>query len=193
MKGSTAAILGGALIGALAIMSAGAVATQPRVLAKAGRVAQRVADVIYPFVPLGGLPHISSHYGWRGDPMGSGQKFHAGLDLQAAEGTPLHAPLDGIITRLDYAGTREDGSPKPNGNAIFLQAGDHRWVFLHLSRFNVTVGDVVYQGDVIGWTGNTGRTTGPHLHMQVYDVLGKTIDPESLFPAGSFENMRAMA
>ena len=86
---------------------------------------------------------------------------HRGLDMATPVGTDLVAPLDGVVTLADLDLYYE-------GGALFV---DHGWglvsVFMHLSDVNVAPGDVVRTGQVIGATGNTGRTTGPHLHWSV--------------------------
>ncbi len=85
---------------------------------------------------------------------------HRGYDIATPVGTPLIAPADGIITLADEL--------YYEGNAIFLDHGQGLVsIFMHLSEMDVAEGDVIKRGDVIGKTGNTGRTTGPHLHWSV--------------------------
>lgn len=85
---------------------------------------------------------------------------HRGQDFATLIGTPLLAPADGVITLADEL--------YYEGNAIFLDHGQGLVsIFMHLSELDVKPGDLVKAGDVIGKTGNTGRTTGPHLHWAV--------------------------
>ena len=144
-----------------------------------------------PTFPLKGSWTVRSPYGWRlhpcaanpkcGDailPAGT-RKFHDGIDVAAPTGTPVYAPLAGVVSHVDLDGV---GRGETNGNAIFLTvAGGYRWCFLHLSAFAVPKGATVAQGTLLGLVGATGRATGPHLHLQVYDPAGKTVDPLDFF------------
>ncbi len=138
-----------------------------------------------PHAPIpGSLPlRLSSRYGWRTDPVYGGQKFHAGIDLPVPVGTPVFAPLPGLVVRVDRVG---DGEREANGNAVFLAVGGWRWCFLHLSAVQVQVGQTVARGQQLARSGNTGKSTGPHLHIQVYDRAGNTLDPARLYPDGMF-------
>ena len=117
------------------------------------------------------------------DPVRGGREFHGGIDLPTPVGTPVLAPQAGRVARIDRAG---DGQHDANGNAVFLAIGAERWCFLHLSTVVVQPGQVVQRGQVIAFTGNTGKSTGPHLHLQVYDAGGKPVDPETSFPPETF-------
>ncbi len=86
---------------------------------------------------------------------------HQGYDIAAPVGTPIHAPAGGTVILADPDLYYEGGS-------VFLDHGQGLVsVFMHMSALDVAVGDVVAQGDTLGETGNTGRTTGPHLHWSV--------------------------
>jgi len=112
---------------------------------------------------------ISSYFGTRrsynGGPYTS---YHAGLDFNAGGGTPVHAPADGTVVLAEPLAVR--------GNAIMI---DHGWGVLsgywHLSSIEVTVGQEVHAGDVIGRVGSTGLSTGPHLHWEMW-VGGVAVD-----------------
>jgi murein DD-endopeptidase MepM/ murein hydrolase activator NlpD len=96
--------------------------------------------------------------------------FHNGIDIAAPTGTPIKAPIDG---KVHSRFTSDRG-----GNSLILmhaQTG-HTTGYAHLSAFNVKVGDEVKKGDVIGLVGNTGVSTGPHLHFTVKHN-GNYIDP----------------
>ncbi|HPW33922.1 MAG TPA: M23 family metallopeptidase, partial [Arenimonas sp.] len=124
--------------------------------------------------PLEG--RVSGVYGSQRIYNGTPKSWHSGLDVAAAQGTPVKAPAAGIIT---FA--------KPD---LYLTGGtiliDHGMGissnFLHLSRLDVKVGDRVEQGQVIGLVGATGRATGPHMHWGM-NWLKVRIDPQLLVPA----------
>ena len=113
---------------------------------------------------------ISGRFGNQRVYNGTPKSPHSGMDIAAPKGTPVRAPADGVITFVapDLYLT---------GGTVLLDHGHGiSSNFLHLSRIDVKVGDVVKQGDVIGAVGATGRATGPHLHwgMNWFDVR---IDP----------------
>ena len=133
--------------------------------------------------PLPGRPAAGSGFGVRTDPITKQPSFHRGIDIPVPVGTPVYAPWSGSVVRVDRDGV---GLGVANGNAVYLRARGYLWAFLHLSTVAVRVGDTVQRGQVLGRTGQTGRTTGPHLHVQVYAPDGQLIDPRSLFPAATF-------
>ena len=120
--------------------------------------------------PLADDPRMTSDYGLRRDPMGHGVEFHNGIDFEANIGTPVHATADGVV---------ESAGPRAGyGNAVILDhAFGYRSLFGHLSKVLVKPGEKVKRGEVIALSGNTGRSTGPHLHYTLY-YGDKTIDPE---------------
>lgn len=112
---------------------------------------------------------INSYFGWRdwGD-------FHRGVDIGAAYGSPVEAAKDGVVVGAEYLGSY--------GNMVLIDHLDGlQTVYAHLSGFNVDVGQEVAQGDVIGWVGMTGYTTGPHLHFEVR-ASGEFVDPLGFLP-----------
>lgn len=112
---------------------------------------------------------ISSHYGVRGNPFGRGHEFHNGIDFIVDRGTPVLATGPG---RVEAAG--HDG---PNGNRVAIDHGfGYRSVYAHLSRVDVKAGDAIERGQALGLSGNTGRSSGPHLHYTLY-YRGQTINP----------------
>jgi len=118
-------------------------------------------------LPVRGL--IGSGFSWRRDPFTGRKQFHHGLDIAAPEGTPVHAPADGIVVKTERHGGY--------GNVLYISHGDGLVTrFGHLHGYKVRPGQKVHRGDVIGLVGNTGRSTAPHLH---YEVLsgGKQVDP----------------
>lgn len=112
---------------------------------------------------------IGSRFGYRVDPINGRQKMHAGVDISASPGTPVRAPADGVIS---YAGW----DPQ-YGKLVSI---DHGYGVLtrfgHNSQLYVQVGQKVNKYDVIAGTGNTGRSTGPHLHYEVR-VNGIPVNP----------------
>lgn len=109
---------------------------------------------------------VTSRYGWRRN----GQEFHTGLDLAAAMGTPIYAAEDGIVTYAQWGGNY--------GYLVKIQhAGDYETRYAHCSRFAVSVGTEVKKGDLIAYMGSTGRSTGPHVHLEIrYE--GYHLNPE---------------
>lgn len=103
------------------------------------------------------------------------QAYHArhyGLDFGIAVGTPIRTTMDGKVV---YAGWNNEGY----GNLVIVENGAYRTYYAHLSQIPVTVGQSVQAGSVIGLSGNTGNSTGPHLHYEVR-IDGKPIDPTSI-------------
>jgi murein DD-endopeptidase MepM/ murein hydrolase activator NlpD len=118
--------------------------------------------------PVGRVP-ISSPFGYRTDPISGQQEFHAGVDFAASCGTPIHAADSGVIF-----------SAGPNGgygNATIINHGAGlATLYGHQSSIAVSVGQVVEQGQVIGYVGSTGYSTGCHLHFEVR-VNGTPVNP----------------
>jgi murein DD-endopeptidase MepM/ murein hydrolase activator NlpD len=112
---------------------------------------------------------ITSKFGYRTS-VGSAHQ-HNGTDFGTPVGTPVKAPEGGVIKQASNDG----GSA---GTFIVLDAGGTVHKFFHLSKLMVSPGDKVEPGQTIGLTGNTGRSTGPHLHWEKH-VAGKPVDPMS--------------
>ena len=105
--------------------------------------------------------YINSGFGYRNDPFTSKPRFHYGQDITVSSGTNIYAPSDGVVK---YA-ARQGGF----GKVIKLDHGyGYRTIFAHLSKFYVKWGQKVKRGDLIGKSGNTGRSAGPHLHYEVH-------------------------
>lgn len=121
---------------------------------------------------------ISDGWGWRICPF-HGREFHNGLDITAGGGTPVYAINDGVINSANWNGGY--------GNCIILQCGGGiTALYGHLSGFNCSTGQVVKKGQVIGYVGTTGNSTGYHLHFTVfkYDKASQSnvaINPYSLY------------
>lgn len=116
--------------------------------------------------------HITSLYGMRRHPILGYMRMHAGIDFGAAYGSPIYAVADGVVS---FAG-RHGG----HGNYVRLEhAGGLGTGYGHMSRIAVSPGSQVRAGQVIGYVGSTGLSTGPHLHFEAYRA-GHTIDPSGI-------------
>lgn len=120
------------------------------------------------------LNRLTSGFGYRIDPLYKTVKFHAGLDFTAPVGTPIYATADGIVKT---AGNLGDGY----GNHVIIHHGySYRTLYGHMYRIKARIGQSVKRGEVIGYVGNTGKSTGPHLHYEV--IKGnKHLDPIYFF------------
>lgn len=115
---------------------------------------------------------ISSRYGMRRHPILGIRRMHSGLDFRASQGTPIYAATDG---RVNFSG--RNGS---YGNYVRLDhAGNLSTGYAHMSRIAVNRGQSVRRGQVIGYVGSTGLSTGPHLHYEMYRG-GQKVDPSSV-------------
>jgi murein DD-endopeptidase MepM/ murein hydrolase activator NlpD len=121
--------------------------------------------------PVPGHTRIGSGFGMRLHPVFRVRRMHNGIDVGAPSGTPIVAANDGtIITRAYNSGY---------GNYIVIDHGGRQaTLYAHMSRFaNNKVGDGVKRGDIIGYVGSTGTSTGPHLHFEI-SINGERVDPE---------------
>jgi murein DD-endopeptidase MepM/ murein hydrolase activator NlpD len=108
---------------------------------------------------------ITSSYGWRTHPVQGERKFHAGIDLRAGKGTPVYATADGVVEWAAYH--KSSGL----GNLVILQHNlGFNTYYGHLDRIVVETGKFVKKGDLIAYSGNTGMTSGPHLHYEVRHI-----------------------
>lgn len=106
------------------------------------------------------LEFISSGFGYRADPFTGAGAFHSGLDFKGPYGAPIYAAARGVVS---FAGVRQG-----YGNCIEIDHGNGLLTrYAHMSRIGATVGQTVPAGEVIGAIGNSGRSTGPHLHFEV--------------------------
>jgi Membrane proteins related to metalloendopeptidases len=112
---------------------------------------------------------LTSGFGWRRSPMSGASRMHQGLDISNRVGTPIRAPARGAVTFSGADGAYGICVMLNHGNGIVTR-------YAHMSKTLVKVGDYVQRGDVIGALGNTGRSTGPHLHYEVI-VNGMPVNP----------------
>jgi murein DD-endopeptidase MepM/ murein hydrolase activator NlpD len=120
------------------------------------------------------LSHVASGFGYRIDPIYKTPKMHTGLDFAAPIGTPIYATADGTVAETGY----DDGG---YGNHVIINHGyGYGTLYGHMVKIKARNGERVKRGQVIGWVGSTGKSTGPHCH---YEVIrnGTKIDPVHYF------------
>jgi murein DD-endopeptidase MepM/ murein hydrolase activator NlpD len=111
----------------------------------------------------------TSGYGMREHPVLGGMRQHKGIDLAAPVGSPVYATADGTVERADWFSSY--------GLFVAIEHGANvETRYAHMSRLAVAAGERVHKGDVIGYVGTTGRSTGPHLHYEVR-VGGEAVNP----------------
>lgn len=114
---------------------------------------------------------VNSDFGQRRSPWAPNSEFHSGIDIGAAIGTPVKAPAPGTVV---FAGQHAE-----YGITVIIDHGnDTKSLYGHLSRLNVTTDQAVQRGDTVAFTGNTGRSSGPHLHYEI-QVKGQPVNPHS--------------
>ena len=113
---------------------------------------------------------VTSPYGYRRDPFTGKLSWHNGLDLRA-KNEPAYAMMDGIVEKVGYNNR--------SGNYVTLRHGNYHVSYCHLSSVIVRKGEYVYPGIIVGVTGNSGRSTGSHLHLTCKKD-GKSINPMNL-------------
>lgn len=106
------------------------------------------------------LPFVTSPFGWRGDPLTGQRRFHAGVDFALEMNTPVAALFDGQAVEAEY----QDGY----GNEVLLYhpSSDTYTRYAHMNALAISPGQFVRAGELIGSVGSTGRSTGPHLHIE---------------------------
>jgi murein DD-endopeptidase MepM/ murein hydrolase activator NlpD len=120
------------------------------------------------------LNRIASGFGYRIDPVYKVAKFHAGLDFAAPQGTPIYATADGVVKESNY-------NAGGYGNHVVINHGyGYETLYGHMYKIKARPGDRVKRGEVIGYVGSTGKSTGPHCHYEVHKS-GERIDPVYYF------------
>lgn len=112
---------------------------------------------------------ISSSFGGRSSPFGGGRQFHKGLDISARMGTPIIAPAEGSVSQSGPDGAYGNSVEIDHGGGIVTK-------YAHMQRSIVKPGQWIKRGEVIGYVGMSGRTTGPHLHYEVR-INGVPVNP----------------
>ena len=127
-----------------------------------------IKDTLPDLYPVS-VGYRSSSYGWRIDPMLGVRSFHEGLDFSAAEGDEIKATASGIVIAA--------GKAPDYGNYVKIKhGGGIETRYAHASKLLVKKGDLVNKDQVIALVGNTGRSTGPHLHYEIR-LNGRSLDP----------------
>jgi len=112
---------------------------------------------------------LTSYFGMRKSPFTGRMAMHEGLDIAASVGTPVHATADGVVARVRYS--------RSFGKTVAIDHGyGYRTIFAHNSKILVKVGEHIKRGDIVARVGNTGRSTGAHLHYELR-LNGVPIDP----------------
>ncbi|MDN3646757.1 M23 family metallopeptidase [Pontixanthobacter aestiaquae] len=112
---------------------------------------------------------LTSGYGMRTHPVLRQRRAHKGIDLAAPTGTPIYATADGIVSKAERFSSYGLYVSMEHGAGVQTR-------FAHMSRIAVADGQNVKKGDIIGYVGSTGRSTGPHLHYEVR-IAGKAVNP----------------
>lgn len=129
--------------------------------------------------PISG--RITSRFGKRTDPVNGKKGFHTGLDIRGKRGQKIYATADGIVKRaLRFGGY---------GNFVLIDHGNgYKTSFAHMQAFKVRKGDRIERGQVIGLVGNTGRSTGPHLHYEIL-INNKQVNPYNFMKTKKFTEL----
>lgn len=137
-------------------------------------VLERAMDGIPQVVPAS-VENITSGFGYRRDPFNGHAAMHAGLDFKGAVGSPIFAAAEGRVTFAGWKSGYGQAIEITHGNGMLTR-------YAHLSRIGVKVGQDVDAGDTIGGLGNTGRSTGPHLHFEVR-INDRAVNPRPFLEA----------
>lgn len=123
---------------------------------------------------------ISSNYGWRIHPITGKRTFHDGVDIAVPVGTALYSAVKGTVKRSFYSDS--------GGNMITIE-NDSGWqiTFMHMDSRTVSAGQRIEQGQLVGYSGNTGNSTGPHLHIRVHDADDQPVNPVFIIPFSTDE------
>ncbi|MBZ5500364.1 MAG: M23 family metallopeptidase [Acidobacteriia bacterium] len=132
----------------------------------------RIQKDIYLATPRGfPVPgNLTSNYGSRVDPLSGEIHFHSGLDISASPGIPIRATADGVVGHSGWS--------QNSGFVVVLEHGcGYSTIYAHNKRNAVKVGQRIKTGDVVGYVGSTGKSTGPHVHYEVWKN-GKNVNPQ---------------
>lgn len=121
---------------------------------------------------------FTSAFGIRSDPFRGSAAMHAGIDLSSPAGTPIYATADGVINRAEWFGGYGNMVEIDHGKGIATRYG-------HMSRIAARPGSAVKRGDLIGYVGSTGRSTGNHLHYEVR-IDGHAVNPMPFLQSANY-------
>jgi murein DD-endopeptidase MepM/ murein hydrolase activator NlpD len=114
--------------------------------------------------------NVSSPFGMRENPFSGDKSFHSGVDISASPGTPIRATADGIVIH--------SGRTQFSGYLVVLEHGHgFKTIYAHNKKNLVKMGQTVKRGEVIAYVGSTGKSTGPHVHYEVWEK-GKSVNPK---------------
>ncbi len=136
------------------------------------------SDVAIPAINPVTNMDFSSNFGHRRSPTRGASRNHKGVDIRGPVGTPIYATADGFVGRAQWVRGYGKFIELEHGNAIQTRYG-------HMSALNVAPGQRIRQGDLIGFMGSTGRSTGSHLHYEVR-ISGEAVNPASFLPVKTF-------
>lgn len=136
------------------------------------------------------IARLASGFGYRIHPIYKTSIMHEGIDFSAPIGTEIYATGNGTVAKTEYNG-------RGYGNNVVINHGfGYNTLYGHMSRFAVRPGQKIKRGDIIGYVGNTGSSTGPHVHYEVWKN-GKKIDPINFFfndlSAEEYDKIRELA
>jgi murein DD-endopeptidase MepM/ murein hydrolase activator NlpD len=121
------------------------------------------------------LSRTASGYGWRIHPIYKIKKFHEGMDFTAPTGSDIYATADGVVSEI------ENNPNRGYGNMVLIDHGyGYETLYAHMESIKAKLGQHVKRGDIIGVVGNTGLSTGPHLHYEVRKN-GKAVNPINFY------------
>jgi len=136
----------------------------------------RIAAVKTPFaLPVKSAFRYTSGFGWRSDPLGKGRRLHKGTDFAASKGTPIYSTADGVVIKAGWS----------SGYGRHVEVRHDFGIvttYSHMSAISVQVGQRVSRGSKVGAMGNSGRSTGTHLHYEVH-VGGNAVNPMTFIKA----------
>lgn len=123
---------------------------------------------------------ISSNYGWRVHPITGKRTFHDGVDIAVPVGTALYSTVKGTVVDSHYSDSA--------GHMVIVEnESGWRITFMHMDSRTVSVGQRIEQGQLVGYSGNTGNSTGPHLHIRVHDADDQPVNPVFIIPFSTAE------
>ena len=127
-------------------------------------------------LPIKGEADVTSEFGMRMDPRNKQKRFHRGIDIRAKMRTPIYATANGTVSTTEF-------SDEGYGTKLVIDHADgYQTTFAHMDDIVVKEGEMVKKGELIGYTGNSGQSLGPHLHYEIQKD-GKYVDPKPLIDA----------
>ena len=134
---------------------------------------------IYSATPKGfpTMGRVTSPYGKRENPFSGNPSHHSGIDIAASPGTPIRATADGAVSHAGWT--------LNNGHVVILEHGfGFSTIYAHNQKNAVKNGQIVKRGNIIGYVGSTGKSTGPHVHYEIWEK-GKNVNPKKYLQGGS--------